>query len=89
MGGVMTTSHLDNAAALDAGNNRRRRPEEHDWHATDQCSPDWHRDLQPPADGTEFLAWYPDGGIEILRQGFINRAGHSYSKPSYWKPLPK
>jgi hypothetical protein len=66
-----------------------KRPEEHCWYATDVCSLDWHRDHQPPMDGTRFLGWYPDDQVQILRWGLLNEANVPYSKPLYWRPLPK
>lgn len=43
----------------------------------------------PPEDGRRFLAWYPDGRVEIIHRAWVNETGHSYSQPLRWRELPR
>ena len=64
-------------------------PEDPGWHSADPTNPGYHIKVQPPTDGTEFLAWYDGDMVQILRRVWVNRDNQPYSDPHYWRPLPK
>ncbi len=44
---------------------------------------------RPPETG-EFLGFYPDGSIRIIRRAYVrSHQADDVTAPSYWRPLPR